>query len=120
MTQKCHFPVSRTLLFSGFPQIFYSFFQFSVTFLVLFRLSAIKYNTPSSLYILGSGSGSLVFNELNVSPSPIVIPGDVTVNFDAESLATIENFNVKFDITKYLFGIPIPVPCVDGIGSWYV
>ena len=74
-------------------------------------------NFFKNLY-LGSDAKTVVFEEMSLKPDPIVFPGEAVVSFVAQNLAAIDNFDLHVDIAKKIFGIPIPIPCTDGVGSW--
>ncbi|GFT05798.1 uncharacterized protein NPIL_65121, partial [Nephila pilipes] len=58
--------------------------------------------------------------KLDISPDPPSFSKNVTVSVDVELLRDIpENAILKTNIYKVtgIFGIPLPAPCIAGIGS---
>ena len=58
---------------------------------------------------------------ITASPHPLVAPGPLHLSFSGKVLKPIPVFLLEFDFKRHiLFGQTIHVPCVGGIGSWYV
>jgi len=69
----------------------------------------------------GSTSDPTVIKSLSVSPNPIVLGDNITVTGTAYLSQTVSNTSGLFSATialyKYVFGVPVYIPCVDGVGS---
>eukprot|EP01089_Gocevia_fonbrunei_P005291 TRINITY_DN15551_c0_g1_i1.p1 TRINITY_DN15551_c0_g1~~TRINITY_DN15551_c0_g1_i1.p1 ORF type:complete len:174 (+),score=33.44 TRINITY_DN15551_c0_g1_i1:58-579(+) len=69
----------------------------------------------------GSSSDPAKIASLSVSPDPIVLGNPITVAAAASLATTISNttgkYSVALSIYKYVLGVPVYIPCVDGIGS---
>ena len=72
---------------------------------------------------LGNRTTQIVrFSNASLSPSVVHFPGTETGSVDIEVLRTIEGTHYRLDVIiekHILWGYP-DLPCVGGIGSWYV
>ena len=56
---------------------------------------------------------------LDITPNPILLPGDITVSLSGANLASIASAKMRMTMTRKTLGvINLPVPCVENVGSW--
>lgn len=67
----------------------------------------------------GSNDKVVYFRDATLSPSPVVYPGNVSLDFIMELLEDLpaEKLRVKVQIEK-LEPERMQVPCMNGMGSW--
>ncbi|KAK3099248.1 hypothetical protein FSP39_001519 [Pinctada imbricata] len=62
--------------------------------------------------------GVETITDLVLSPDPLQFPGEIDLTIDGTLSKTLEaNLSASLNMTKKIAGIPIHLPCVDGIGS---
>lgn len=60
---------------------------------------------------------ALITHAFDITPMPIVLPGNITLKMDSEITREIENMDMKVEIQKgTMFGY-VSLPCVAGVGS---
>ena len=68
----------------------------------------------------GSPSDGTRINSLSVAPSPIVLGENVTLEASVtlnETLSVSSDFSVELELEHQLYGVWVPVPCIDNVGS---
>ncbi|CAH1799082.1 unnamed protein product, partial [Owenia fusiformis] len=67
----------------------------------------------------GSADKAISVSKVEVTPSPVVIPGNLRLSLEGEIKRQLGDKQLDADliIRKSLFGIMVDIPCVDGIGS---
>jgi ganglioside GM2 activator len=80
--------------------------------------SKLNQNTKFSYQNCGPDSDSILINSLDIQPSPIQLPGVVTVSASATLKADITGpLSVQLKVIKILKHLKIEVPCINNIGS---
>ncbi len=76
--------------------------------------------TDTCVLILAGGDSYVKIHSISMSPYPPKFEAELTFSVEAEILKTVNNFHINLEIKKNILGIAIPIPCIDGIGSWLV
>lgn len=61
-----------------------------------------------------NGEETLLLSNISLSPSPLIAPGNLHINFDAEVKKQLpESIQIDVDVYKYMFDtLPVSVPCL--------
>lgn len=62
----------------------------------------------------------MTVNKLQVSPDPLVFPGQVSYSVDFELKKAVKDVSMTVKIVKNSFLLDVTLPCVQQIGSWLV
>lgn len=80
-------------------------------------------NVLSLGIIIGTDKSSqaIQVTSITASPVPLLAPGPLHLTFSAKVLKPVPVFQLSFEMKRHGFlGTRIHIPCVGGIGSWFV
>jgi ganglioside GM2 activator len=89
---------------------------------VVFTLAAISVGFAHAFSYSNCGlpSDGTRIDSLTVSPSPIVLGSNITISGSVtlnETLSSTSEFSVELDLQHEIFGVWVPVPCINNVGS---
>merc|ERR1712170_96587 len=88
--------------------------------IIMFKLAvigcllAVALANPSIEDCAGGNSAVKIYS-INLDPYPLQFPSDLTLGVEAEILKDVNNVHVRLDLKKIILGIPVAIPCVDGL-----
>ena len=76
-------------------------------------------STILNLAFFTDNNNILTFNKVHINPTKVMFPGKLDVDADVTLNTEVGgNIDIELSVKKKVGFLPIPIPCVNNVGSW--